>query len=63
MQLNFAELPADVQLRLIRALAVDLCHANPQFREMVDIWAQGCNRHDVHLHQVVTTRIVTVNYQ
>ena len=63
MQLDFAKLPADVQLRIIRALANDLCQGNSQFREMVGIWEQGVNQHGVHLHQIVTTRVVTVNYR
>lgn len=60
MNINFNMLPADVQLRLIRARAQELCDADPIFREMMDCWTDGVNRHGVHVVQQVTTRVIPV---
>lgn len=60
MNINFNELPADVQLRLIRARAQELCNSDPRFQEMVAAWQDGCERHGVRLAQQVTTRVFEI---
>lgn len=55
MQIEFASLPYDVQLRLIRARAQELCDADPQFRAMMEIWEAKTHG---QFGQYVTTRVV-----
>jgi hypothetical protein len=59
MQINFADMPYDVQLRLMRARLADLAENDPVYREMLGIWREKTH----HKHaQFVTTQIIKNKY-
>jgi len=58
MQINFADMPYDVQLRLMRARLADLAGNDPVYTEMLGIWQEKNHKHA----QIVTTRVIEIKY-
>jgi len=59
MQINFADMPYDVQLRLMRARLADLAENDPVYREMLGIWQEKTHH---KYSQIVTTRVIEIKY-
>lgn len=55
MQINFADMPNDVQMRLMRARLADLAENDPVYKEMLGIWQEKTH----HRHsRLVAAQIV-----